>query len=158
MAIPTVEEAAKILHQILDRINQNISDAERSKISDELVSFADPASHFSVPASQPYEEFREMALEVSDKLDEALSSAALDRIRNRGAALTRYVAAIKAVTEEAKSNAKALKLDIIQSTANIINTANEAKKAFEDDRSQEGYTAIENVIAQLEDLMKELRN
>jgi uncharacterized phage infection (PIP) family protein YhgE len=158
MAIPTVEEAAKILLDILDRISQNISDAERSKISDELLSFADPASYFGVPASPPYEELRERALEVSDELDKALSSAALDRIRNRAVALTRYLDTIKAVTDEAEKRAKALKLEIIRSAANIVTTAQEAEKAFKDNRSQDGYDAIKDVIDQIENLRKELND
>lgn len=158
MAIPTVEEAANILQEILDRIGQNISDVERSNISDELVSFADPASHFGVPAGPPYEELRERALEVSEELDEALTPAALERMKNRGVALTRYVTAIKAVTDKAESNAKALKLKIIQSAANIVTTVQEAEKAFKENRSQEGYDAIKDVIDQIENLRKELKN
>ena len=40
MAIPTVEEASNKLQEILSQIALNISPSDRSRISDELVSYA----------------------------------------------------------------------------------------------------------------------
>lgn len=106
MAIPTVEEAAVKLQEILGRIRQGLSAQERSRISDELMSFSNPASEYHVPSRPAYAELRETALAVSDEIDKGLSSAALERIRKRTAALARYVTAVSAVTEEAESQEK----------------------------------------------------
>jgi len=156
MAIPTVEEAAEKLQEILGQIRQGLSAQERSRISDELVSFANPASEYRVPFRPAYAELRETALAVSDELDKGLSSAALARILKRTAALARYVTAVRAVTEEAESQARALKLDmmkvVLNSSKTIIDTAREAKKAFEEERIEAGYAAIEKVIDELEGL------
>jgi len=95
MAIPTVEEAAEKLQEILGQIRQGLSAQERSRISDELVSFANPASEYRVPFRPAYAELRETALAVSDELDKGLSSAALARILKRTAALARYVTAVR---------------------------------------------------------------
>jgi hypothetical protein len=156
MAIPTVEEAAEKLEEILGRIRQGLSAQERSGISDELVSFANPASEYHVPSRPAYAELRETALAVSDEVDKGLSKAALERIRKRTAALARYVTAVSAVTEEAESRVKALKLDVMKvvlsSSKTIVDTVKEAKKAFKEDRTDAGYAAIEKVIDELEGL------
>ena len=111
MASPTVEEAAEKLQEILGRIKQGLSAQELSRISDELVSFANPASAYHVPSRPSYAELRETALAASNELQRGLSSAALARIRSRAAALARHVTAVRMVTEEAENQVKALYIE-----------------------------------------------
>ena len=56
------------------------------------------------------------------------------------------MALIKAVTEEAERRARALTLTLVKevtsSSKTIVAAAREAKKAFEEDRTDAGYAAI----------------
>ena len=162
MAIPTVEEASNKLQEILSQIALGISPSDRSRISDELVSYANPASSYGVPARPAYAELREIALTVSDELDRALTAAAIKRIRNRSAELARFVTAIKAVTDEAENNARDLKLknlnEILQFSKKAVNIAKKARTAFEENQNQEGYAAIQSLIDEIENMRDNLAN
>ena len=160
MTIPTVAEATETLQGILSQIRQELPAADRSRISDELVSFANPASSYRVPDEVSYRELRETALAASDELDAALSAAAVARIRARSDALTRYVAVIQAVTEDTERRAKALNLtmvrQVLSSSKTIVDAVKEAKRAFEEDRAEAGYAALVTAIDEVESLRAKL--
>ena len=156
MAIPTVEEAANRLHTILTAIREGVSDTKRSQISDQLLAFANPASDDAVPATAAYAELRETALRTSDDLDRQISSSSLKRIRGRSEALSRYVAAINAVSMEAQRDAAALKLSIINTvldkSRNVIESVKKTKAAFEGQDFDEGFASIEETLDRIENL------
>ncbi|MHC4518157.1 MAG: hypothetical protein ACYTAS_06185 [Planctomycetota bacterium] len=156
MAIPTVEEAEAKLQGILAQIKQGLKAADRSRIADELISFANPASAYAVPAEGAYNELRKTALTIRKELDRALSAAAIEGIRARSEVLTSHVATITAVTAQAEKRVAELKLTVLKETANaskaIIAAAQKAKDAFRENRTQAGYAAIDAIIAELEAL------
>jgi hypothetical protein len=156
MAIPTVEEAATQLQSLLGRLNQDISDADRSAVSDELVAFANPASGYAVPALPAYAELRETALRTSEELDRKLTRAALKRIRDRSEAISRLVAAIDSVTDKAEKDAQTLRLEVINhvlaSTQSAVDAVNTAREAFEEGRTSDGYAALADTLKEIESL------
>jgi hypothetical protein len=156
MPAPTIEQAATQLQALLGKLSENISDAERSKISDELVSFANPASDYGVPASPAYTELRETALRVSEEVDRGLTRAAIKRIRDRSEALSRFVAAIESVTDKAEKDAQALRLEVITRVQQFAKAAGdaikEARKAFDEGRTSDAYDALEKVREEIETL------
>ncbi len=156
MAIPTVEEAANRLQAILAEIRDGLSDARRSQISDQLLAFANPASDDAVPATAAYAELRETALRTSDDLDRQISSSSLKRIRGRSETLSRYVAAINAVSMEAQRDAEALKLNVVNTvlhnTRDVIESVKRTKAAFEGQNFDEGFVSIEETLDRIENL------
>ncbi len=160
MTIPTVAEAAETLQGILSQIRPELPAADRSRISDELVSFANPASSYRVPDEASYRELRETALVASDELDAALSAAAVARIRARSEALTRHVAVIQAVTDEAERRAKTQHLAVVRqvltSSQAIVEGLQEAKKAFDEARPEAGYAALATALDEIQSLRAKL--
>ena len=147
----SVEQSNTELQAILAKIKVGLSGDQRSDISDELVDFGE-----KLPADAAYAELNQTAFDVSESLDRAITKAALKSLRSRTASLKRYVTAINAITDKAKKDAAVARADTVQkiltATKGVTKSALDAKKAFEEGRTDDGFAAIEKVLEEIDKL------
>jgi mannitol-1-phosphate/altronate dehydrogenase len=155
MSNQNLEDIARRLQSILNKIKTSMTSQQRLQIREELYIFMS-----ELPYEPYYEKIRQIAKTASQKLRRDITEIVLEELKSRSEELAAYVSTIAAITNKADADAKVVRMETaklaVDAATKAIASAKAVKKAIADDDLPTAGDQVEALMETLTDLLADL--
>jgi hypothetical protein len=155
MSSQNLEDIARRLQSILNKIKTSLTNQQRLQIREELYTFMS-----ELPYEPQYEKIRQIAKAASQRLRREITESVLGDLNSQNEELAAYVSTIAAITNKADADAKAVRMETtklaVDAATKAIASAKAVKKAIADDDLPTAGDQIEALMETLTELLADL--